>query len=265
MRRRDFIRIVGSAAAWPLGAHAQQPERRRIGVLMNFAENDPAAQARLTALLQALQQLGWTNGGNVRIDIRWSAGDSERNRRYAAELVTLAPDIIFASTTVSVTALLQATRALPIVFVQVVDPVASGFIASLGKPGGNATGFTIYEYGMGAKWLEILKEIAPRVTRAGILRDHANVAEIGIVGAIQSMAPSLGMQLSPINLGNASEIERGITAFAHEHESRTYRGRKQLGLRSPRADNRTCDPLSTSRGLSGSWIYHRWRPDLLRA
>jgi putative ABC transport system substrate-binding protein len=189
---------------------------RRIGVLMNFAENDPAAQARLTAFLQALQQLGWTNGGNVRIDIRWSAGDSERNRRYAAELVTLAPDIIFASTTVSVTALLQATRALPIVFVQVVDPVASGFIASLGKPGGNATGFTIYEYGMGAKWLEILKEIAPRVTRAGILRDHANVAEIGIVGAIQSMAPSLGMQLNPINLGNASEIERGITAFAHE-------------------------------------------------
>jgi putative ABC transport system substrate-binding protein len=217
MRRREFITLLGSAATWPLAARAQQPERmRRIGVLMNFAENDPAAQARLTAFLQALQQLGWTNGGNVRIDIRWSAGDSERNRRYAGELVTLAPDIIFASTTVSVTALLQATRALPIVFVQVVDPVASGFIASLGKPGGNATGFTIYEYGMGAKWLEILKEIAPRVTRAGILRDHANVAEIGIVGAIQSMAPSLGMQLSPINLGNASEIERGITAFALE-------------------------------------------------
>jgi putative ABC transport system substrate-binding protein len=167
MRRRDFIKVIGGgAAAWPLGARAQQPgSMRRIGVLMNFAADDPAAQARLTAFLQALQQLGWTNGGNVQIDIRWSAGDPERNRRYAAELVTLAPDIIFASTSLSVTSLQQATRVLPIVFVQVVDPVASGFIASLGKPGGNITGFTIYEYGMSAKWLEILKEIAPRVTR----------------------------------------------------------------------------------------------------
>jgi putative tryptophan/tyrosine transport system substrate-binding protein len=138
---------------------------RRVGVLMNFAENDPAAQARLTAFLQ--QQLGWTNGRNVQIDTRWSAGDPERNRRYAAELVALTPDAILASTTVSVAALLQATRALPIVFVQVADPVGAGFIASLAKPGGNATGFTIYEYGMGAKWLEMLKEIAPRVTRAG--------------------------------------------------------------------------------------------------
>jgi putative ABC transport system substrate-binding protein len=189
---------------------------RRIGVLMNFAADDPAAQARLTAFLQALQQLGWSNGGNVRIDIRWSAGDSERNRRYAAELVALTPDAILASTTLSVTSLQQATRVLPIVFVQVVDPVASGFIASLGKPGGNATGFTIYEYGMSAKWLEILKEIAPRVTRVGIVRDPANVAEIGLFGAIQSVAPSLGMQLSPISLANASEIEGGISAFARE-------------------------------------------------
>src|SRR5262245_27597064 len=218
MRRRDFIKVIGGgAAAWPLGARAQQPgSMRRIGVLMNFAVDDPAAQARLTAFLQALQQLGWTNGGNVRIDIRWSAGDPERNRRYAAELVTLAPDIIFASTTLGVTSLQQATRALPIVFVQVVDPVASGFIASLGKPGGNTTGFTIYEYGMSAKWLEILKEIAPRVTRVRIVRDSANVAEIGMFGAIQAVAPSLGMQLSPISLGNASEIESGISAFAHE-------------------------------------------------
>src|SRR5215813_11709252 len=169
MRRRDFLGAVVGSAAWPLAARAQQSgSMRRIGVLMNFAADDPAAQARLTAFLQALQQLGWSNGGNVRIDIRWSAGDSERNRRYAAELVTLAPDVIFASTTVSVTALLQATKALPIVFVQVVDPVASVFISSLEKPDGNATGFTIYEYGMGAKWLEILKEIAPRVTRVGI-------------------------------------------------------------------------------------------------
>src|SRR5262249_18165441 len=214
----EFIKLVcGSAAAWPLVARAQQLDRtRRIGVLMNFAADDPAAQARLTAFLQALQQLGWTNGGNVRVDIRWSAGGSERNRKYAAELVTLAPDAILASTTVSVTALQQATKALPIVFVQVVDPVASGFIASLGKPGGNVTGFTIYEYGMSAKWLEILKEIAPRVTRVGIVRDPANVAEIGLFGAIQSVAPSLGMQLSPISLANASQIEGGISAFARE-------------------------------------------------
>ena len=218
MRRRDFMTLVGGAAAgWPLAARAQQSDQmRRIGVLMSFAADDATAQARLTEFLQTLQQLGWMDGRNARIDIRWSASEPERIRRYAAELVAFMPDVILASTTPGVAAVQQASRTVPIVFVQVADPVGAGLVASLAKPGNNATGFTIYEYGMAAKWLELLKDIAPRVTRAGILRDPASVADIGMFGAIQSVAPSLGMQLSPITLHDDSEIERGISAFAHE-------------------------------------------------
>jgi putative ABC transport system substrate-binding protein len=210
--------MLGSAAmAGPLAARAQQVERmRRIGVVTNFAADDPATQPRLAAFLQGLQQLGWTEGRNIRIDIRWSTGDAERARRYVAELVALACDVILTVGSPTTGLLLQATRSLPIVFVQVADPVGAGFVASLAQPGGNATGFTIYEYGIGAKWLELLKEIAPRVTRAGILRDSANVAEIAMFGAIQSAAPLLGMELSPISLSDAGEIERGIAAFARE-------------------------------------------------
>jgi putative ABC transport system substrate-binding protein len=217
MRRRDFVKGIAGSATWSLAARAQQPEKlRRIGVLMSFAAEDTVAQARLAEFQQALQQLGWTDGRNVRIDVRWSASEPERIRKYVAELVSFTPDVILASASPAVAALQQAAPGLPIVFVQVADPVGAGFVASLAKPGGNATGFTIYEYGMGAKLLELLKDIAPRVTRVGIMRSPASVADIGMFGAIQSVAPSLGMQLSPINLQDASEIEHGISAFAQQ-------------------------------------------------
>ena len=194
MKRRDFITLLGGAAAWPLGASAQQPERmRRIGVLLLATADDLEFQARLAAFVQALQQLGWTDGDNLRIDIRWGAGDAERMRRYAAELVALAPDAILAAGGATVGPLLQATRTAPIVFTMTPDPVGAGFVESLARPGGNVTGFTNFEYGIGVKWLELLKEIAPRVTRAAFLRDPAIPAGIGQFGAIQAVAPSFGI------------------------------------------------------------------------
>jgi putative tryptophan/tyrosine transport system substrate-binding protein len=213
--RRKFLATLGGAAAWPLAARAQQPERmRRVGVLMNLTADDPEASDRVTAFAQGLQQLGWTAGHNVRIDFRWGAVDADRSRRYAAELVALAPDVILASGVPVVTALLQATRTVPIVFAQVPDPVSDDFVETLARPGGNTTGFTTFEYGMSAKWLELLKEIAPRVTRAAILRDLGIAAGSGQLGAIQAVAPSLGMELSPVGLRDAGEVERAVTAFA---------------------------------------------------
>jgi putative ABC transport system substrate-binding protein len=216
VRRREFISLLaGAAAAWPLAAHAQQPDRmRRIGVLMSLTADDPEGQVRLTAFLQGLQQLGWTDGRNVRIDTRWGAGDADRSRRYAAELVALAPDVILASGTSTMGPLLRATRTVPIVFTQVTDPVVAGFVDSLARPGGNATGFTLSEYGISGKWLELLKEIAPRVTRAAVLRDPEMAAGSGQLGAIQSVAPSFGVELSPVNVRDAPEIERALAAFA---------------------------------------------------
>ena len=214
MNRRKFITLLGSAAAWPLAATAQQPERvRRIGVLTPFAADDPEAKARVEAFVQALQQLGWSVGRNVQIDIRWGAGDAERTRHYAAELVALAPDAILAAGGATVGPLLQATRSVPIVFTLTPDPVGAGFVDSLSNPGGNATGFTNFEYGIGVKWVELLKEIAPRVTRAAVLRDPAIPAGIGEFGAIQAVAPSLGIELRPIDM-REGEIERAVTAFA---------------------------------------------------
>jgi putative ABC transport system substrate-binding protein len=216
MKRREFITLVGgAAAAWPLAARAQQPERmRRIGVLMNLAADDALGQARQTAFVRALEELGWADGRNVRIDIRWGAGDADRYRKYAAELVAFAPDVILATSGATMPALVQATRTVPIVFVQVPDPVGSGFVASLARPGGNATGFTQFEFGLSGKWLEALKAIAPRVTRAAILRDPADPAGIGQFGAIQMAAPSFGVEARPIDVRDPREIDRGITTFA---------------------------------------------------
>jgi putative ABC transport system substrate-binding protein len=214
VKRREFITLLGGAAAWPLAARAQQGERmRRIGVLMPLADA-PVGQTRIAAFLQGLQQSGWSDGRNVRIDIRWAAGDADRIRRYAAELMSFAPDVILATGSATVGPLLQATGALPIVFVIVPDPVGAGFVDSLARPGGNATGFLMFEYAVSAKWLELLKQIAPSVARVAVLRDPAITAGIGQFGAIQSVAPSLGFELSPVNVRDPGEIERGITAFA---------------------------------------------------
>ena len=196
MKRREFITLLGgAAAAWPLAARAQQADRiRRVGVLMHLAADDPEGQARHAAFLQGLQQSGWIAGRNVRIDTRWGASEADR-RRYAEELVALAPDAILASNSTATLALQAATSTVPIVFVNVVDPVGAGFVASLARPGGNATGFTLFEYGMSAKWLELLKEIAPLVTRAAVIREGSNPAGIGQFAAIQSVAPSNGVQV----------------------------------------------------------------------
>ena len=217
MRRRQFITLLGSAAAWPLAARAQQGERmRRVGVLIAIAADDPQSQRRMTAFVQGLQELGWTDGRNIRIDTRWTGGDTDRTRRQAAELVALTPDVILASGGSAVGALLEASRTTPIVFTLTVDPVGAGFVASLARPGGNATGFTGYEYGLATKWLELLKEIAPRVTCAAVLRDPSIPQGIGQFAVIQAAAPSLGVELRPVDVRNADEIERGITAFARE-------------------------------------------------
>ena len=215
VRRREFMVLLGAALAWPIGARAQQPGHvRRIGVLVETSANHPEGRARVQAFLHMLQHLGWSDGGNARIDYRWGASDADRSHRYAAELVALAPDVILAGGSSAVAALQQAAPSLPIVFVNVADPVGAGIVASLARPGGNATGFTVFEYGMGGKWLELLKEIAPLVTRVGVLRDPAIAAGVGQLGAIQAVAASVGVELSPVSLGDASEIERGVAAFA---------------------------------------------------
>jgi putative tryptophan/tyrosine transport system substrate-binding protein len=215
MNRRALITLLGgAAAAWPLAARAQQQRMRRIGVLNTLTADDAVANARYGAFLQGLQQAGWSIGRNVQVETRWAAGDADRLRTYSAELVALAPDVILATGNAAAAPLLHATRTVPIVFVIVPDPVGAGLVDSLARPGGNATGFVSFEYGMSAKLLELLKEIAPNVTRAGIIRDPVLASGPAQFAAIQSMAPSLGMEVSPINVRDASEIERAIAAFA---------------------------------------------------
>ena len=215
MRRREFITLLGgAAAAWPLAARTQQGERaRRIGVLMNLAD-DAEGQARIAAFLQGLQQLGWTDGGNVRIDFRWAAGEAGRFQKYAEELLALAPDVILASAAPSVQALQRATRTVPIVFANVSDPVASGFVQSLARPGGNATGFMQFEFGLSGKWLELLKQVAPEVTRAAVLRDPEVGTGTTQFAVIQAMAPLLRVEVNPVNVRDPSEISRAVEAFA---------------------------------------------------
>ena len=218
--RRKFLATLGGAAvAWPLAARAQQGSRmRRVGVLMSTAADDPEGQARLAAFAQGLQQSGWTVGENVSVDVRFGA-DNANLRRYASELAALAPDVILAVGSAATAPLLQATRTVPIVFALVADPVGAGFVNSLARPGGNATGFTVSEYGISAKWLELLKEMAPGMTRVAVIRDPAIAVGLGQFGAIQTAAPSLSVEVVPINVRNAGEVERAITAFARSSTS----------------------------------------------
>jgi putative tryptophan/tyrosine transport system substrate-binding protein len=216
MRRREFIRLFGSTVvAWPLAARAQQPEQmRRVGVLMNVAAPDPEGQPAIALFQQSLENLGWTVGSNVRIEIRWGENDPDRDRKFAAELVASAPDVILASGTLSVVAVQRATHTLPIVFVRVSDPIGAGVVDTLARPAGNVTGFMNFEYSLSGKWLELLKQIVPRLTRAAVLRDAANPAGMAQFGAIRTTASSLGVDVSPIDVRDASEIERAVATFA---------------------------------------------------
>src|SRR3974390_332545 len=212
MKRREFIAFAGGAVAWPLAVYAQQNERmRHIGVLMPFGKDNPEAQARTAAFLQELQKLGWTEGRNLQIEYRWDTGDL---RKAATELVTSSPDVILASSTPAVAALQQETRSVPIVFAQVTDPVSGGVVASLAKPGGNITGFSTFDYSIGAKWVELLKEIAPHVTRVGVIREPTSTASIGLFAAVQSAALSFGLEVSPLGGRDARDIEHTVTEFA---------------------------------------------------
>jgi putative ABC transport system substrate-binding protein len=218
MNRRDFITLLGSAAAaWPLAARGQQTERvRRIGLLTQYVEGDPAGARNIAAFRQKIRQLGWVEGHNLAIEYCWAAGRRDLYRKYAAELVAAAPDMLMASTGVGLGALLEVTRSIPIVFTSVLDPVGSGLIESLAHPGGNATGFILFEYGISSKWLDLLRQLAPRITRVAVLRDPSSTGGGGQLGALQAAASTLGIDLRPIDSRDLASVERAIAAFAQQ-------------------------------------------------
>jgi putative ABC transport system substrate-binding protein len=254
VRRRDFIKVIAVSVAWPLAARAQQPERmRRIGVLMNRAASDAEGQARLAAFRQALEQLGW------------SEDNLDLERKYAAELVALAPDVILASGTMSVAALQGLSRTLPIVFAAVADPVGAGFVESMAQPGGNATGFMLYEYGLGGKWLELLRQIAPGVTRVAVLRDPTNPALLATFGAVRGAAQVLGVEVTALDTRDAGEIERGVAAFARSTNGGLIVMPGARGIGSWRFDCRACGAVQAARNLSVPLPRDRRWPDFLRA
>ena len=235
MKRREFVTLLGGAvAAWPLAARAQQAATgpRRIGVLMNLSADAPESQRRLAAFVQGLQESGWVDGRNAQIDVRWTAGDTAQLRKHAAELVALKPDAILAWASPAVTLLLQGSRTVPIVFAAVIDPVGAGLVSSLARPGGNATGFVLFEYALAAKWLELLKDIAPRTTRAAVLRDPTIPAGIGQFAAVQTVAP-VGLELSAIDMRDTKEIERAVATFASDHNGGLIVTANQFGANHP--------------------------------
>jgi len=215
MRRREFIAALGGATAWPLVVRSEDRMIRRIGILMNFASGDAIAAARLSAFMKALESLGWAEGRSIHLETRWSEGDPQRMRKDAAELVALSPDVILATTTPAAMLVKRATNTVPIIFVGTTDPVGAGLVASLSRPHGNATGFMAFEYTLAAKWLELLKEIVPRVTRTAVLRDSSTPTGIGLFAAIQTVSP-IGMELSVIDVSDPIEMEREVAAFAHD-------------------------------------------------
>jgi ABC-type uncharacterized transport system substrate-binding protein len=267
MKRREFITLLGGAAmGCPVGALAQQPERmRRIGVLINLTADDPQSQARIAVLLKGLQQFGWAEGLNIRIDYRWGSGDVNRLRNYAAELIALAADVVLAGGSEAVATFQQASRNLPIVFVNVADPVGAGYVDSLARPGGNATGLVLFEYGISPKWLELLKEIASGVTRMTVIRDAAIPTGIGQFGAIQAVSSSLGVEVSPLGLRDANEIQRAPTAFAQRAEWRPHRDCQPRGGFSSRPHHQDCCPSPFASGLSLPLVRYQRGPDVLRA
>jgi ABC-type uncharacterized transport system substrate-binding protein len=256
--------LLGGAAAWPLAAHAQQAERmRRVGTALAVGRRHSEAPIYIGAFLQGLQESGWTLGRNLRMDTRWGAADTDRVRQYAAELVALGPDVILAGGGTIVRTLQQATSTVPIVFLQTTDPVGGGLVASLARPGGNATGFAGFEYGVSTKWLELLKEIAPRVTRAAVIRDPTAAGGGGQFGAVQGAAPSFGVEVSPIDARDVGGIERAVTAFARSTNGGLICDGEQASPGSSPIDHHTCEPISTPRNLSLPLLRHQWRADLL--